>query len=409
MEVLRPNMKKLLLAISVCTAVTCGCESTPKPSSVASNVENIKTYNLTDCKVYNERGQYNEAIKACENTLSQGISESAIYLGDIYLFGRGDQQIDVNKALSYYEMEGGVKGLYKAARVYEKGINTDINLSKALSYYEKAANQGDILSANYVANSYLKGRAVGKDPQKAIHYLTIAADAGDAKSQYQLAKFYEEGKIVPEDDELAYIYFSKAAAQKNIDALYEKAVMEENGIGTEKNISKAIETYRELVMRSNYTQALFSLGKLLITTSSNHDDHTDGIGYLEQASKKQFLPAKLYLAIQYYKGEVVDQNTSKGLDLLKECISRGYPPAMYALAQVYENGTGVVKNDASAYAWYRLAFDCGIHKAENMYKTAYSNATLRGIVKLADNKYVEYSQLYKCVKNYDPRILQDLL
>ena len=65
--------------------------------------------------------------------------------------------------------------------------------------------------------------------------------------------------------------------------------MEENGIGTAQNINQAIETYRELVTRSNYTPAMYTLGKLLITTSSDEEDHNSGISFLEQASRKQAL------------------------------------------------------------------------------------------------------------------------
>lgn len=401
-------MKKFLLAVSICSIMVCGCSSTPE-NSFASSVEHpdagtakTRNYIFDDCKIYYDRGQYEAALKACEATYSQGISESAIYLGDIYLFGRINNQIDVAKAVSYYESEGGVKGLYKAARVYEKGVNTDVNLPKALSYYEKAANQGDILSANYVANSYLKGRAAPKDEDKAIKYFKVAADAGDPKAQFQLACFYRDGKHTAKNDDLAYVYFSKAAAQKHTEALYEKAQMEENGIGTEKNINQAIETYRELVTRSNYTPAMYTLGKLLITTSSDEEDHNSGISFLEQASKKQYVPAKYLLGVEYIKGENVEKSTRRGIELIKECIEKGYAPAMYTFGYINERGLGVTKNDASAYAWYHIAADCGISAADNKYQTSLSNATLLGLSKLANQKYQDYKGMYKCAKFNGP-------
>lgn len=393
-------MNKLVYSLCLSSSIfLMACNSTEPSKSNDIEEEGLNSFTLNDCQTFYDNSQYDQAKAVCTKLFNQGNKKAAIVLGDLALFGRVDGVNDVNKAVEFYEAEGGVKGLYKIARIYEKGINTQIDAPKALSYYERAAQMGDVLSANYVANSYIKGRAVQKDIKKGVNYLTVAADKGDPASQYQLAEFYYRGELVPHDYELAYKYYSLSSQQKNIQALYNKAKMEERGLGTEQNIHKAIDTYKTLIDRSNYAPAQYSLGKLLMRDG----DADTGIVYIRQSAKKSYIPAIHTLAIELLKGKNIEKSTTQGIDLLKECINKYYAPCMYTLANVYELGLGVVNNDANSYAWYHIAFDCGVKKAENKMNQAYSLAQIKGLKKIADQKYTDYKVAHKC-NRYDPKV-----
>lgn len=71
-------------------------------------------------------------------------------------------------------------------------------------------------------------------------------------------------------------------------------------------------------------------------------------------------------AARYEHGEGVPQNYDWAMQLYCAAARRSHPQAQYQLGWMYANGRGVVRNDAQAAAWFRLAAASGDAPAKRM-------------------------------------------
>lgn len=379
-----------IVTLCLSTSIFLGCNSTSSSIPTTTKAETV-VQNLNCDELYKNE-QYQEALLTCKKELEQGNKDTAINIGNIYVFGyAGD--VDVTTGVNYYLHANSIQGLYKAARVYEKGINTNVNKAKALHYYQIAADKNDIMSCNYVGNSYYKGRAVGKDLNKAFYYFKKAADLGDSQSQYQTALFYEQGVGTIPNAKEAYRYMSLAADKKYQNAMMKKAIYEEDGYGTVPNYDQAIESYKLIIEKFEDPTAYYRLGKLLVDKNISPDE---GITYIKKSVAKNYIPAYYYLGYALNYGMGIEQSCKSANEYLNYAAQNGSGAAMLELGNNYYNGCGFIKNMANAYAWYKLAENCKIRGASAKAEDALSQATLNNETKSANQKFEDYSSIYKC-------------
>ena len=129
-----------------------------------------------------------------------------------------------------------------------------------------------------------------------------------------------------ESNRLAFEWLGRAAAQANRDALWALAAMEYNGIGTVKNLEKALQLHRKAA-ELGQADAMYQLGIAYI----------NGIGV-----EKDYSSAMRWLARSAAYADAYGRNPVR---------SR----AQNAIGNIYENGHGVPSDLALAYAWYKLA------------------------------------------------------
>lgn len=110
--------------------------------------------------------------------------------------------------------------------------------------------------------------------------------------------------------------------ENDLEVICELGVHYQNGIGTEKNLEKAL--------------ALFNL-----------------------ASDAGSLLAKFFLSRCYLLGSGVAQDLKKAFDLCKFVADKGRPDAQYALGNYYERGVSVCVDMKSAAKYYQLSSDQG--------------------------------------------------
>ena len=129
-----------------------------------------------------------------------------------------------------------------------------------------------------------------------------------------------------ETNRLAFEWFSRAAAQANRDALWELAAMEYNGIGTAKNLAKALPLHRKAA-ELGQVNAMYELGIAYINGIGVEKDYSSGMRWLARSAA---------YADAYGRNPVRSR-------------------AQNAIGSIYENGLGVTSDLALAYAWYMLA------------------------------------------------------
>ncbi len=129
-----------------------------------------------------------------------------------------------------------------------------------------------------------------------------------------------------ETNRFAFEWFGRAAAQANRDAIWELAAMEYNGVGTPKDVPRALQLYRKAA-ELGQVDAMYQLGIAYI----------NGI-----AVEKNYPIALRWLARSAAYGDAYGRNPVRSM-------------AQNTIGSIYENGHGVTSDLALAYAWYSLA------------------------------------------------------
>lgn len=84
------------------------------------------------------------------------------------------------------------------------------------------------------------------DYEEAISLYETAIAGGCARAENCLAMLHQAGKGLPKDEKLAFTMFMSAARKGNGHACYNAALCLEHGIGTHKDLVKALTLYQEV-------------------------------------------------------------------------------------------------------------------------------------------------------------------
>lgn len=168
--------------------------------------------------------------------------------------------------LEHESTQGHQYAQYCLALCYDDGLGVRRDTSHALLLFEQAAEQH--LSSAYLRIAQLIQHEPGYTTPKYSHddsikYFKLAAENGHPEAQWLLGLYSKEGIMgLPKDQEAAFYWFSMAATQRHPSACMEMAMMYENGISIEKDVSKAISLYKHALTRfvDEATEALHRLG-----------------------------------------------------------------------------------------------------------------------------------------------------
>jgi TPR repeat protein len=86
----------------------------------------------------------------------------------------------------------------------ENGLGTARDVAAAVEWYRPAADRGDALGQNNLADSYLRGLGVAQSDELAAAWFQEAADQGHAGARIKLGFLYMTGRGVVIDPVAAY-------------------------------------------------------------------------------------------------------------------------------------------------------------------------------------------------------------
>lgn len=183
------------------------------------------------------------------------------------------------------------------------------------------------------------------------------AGEGSLEDQMNLAYMYLYGTNGVEQDFAASLkYYTMAAEQNDPIALNNLGSLYFNGIGTQKNIKKALEMFKKASILGN-SDASVNLAFIYLT-GGPHDTERNrmAVELFEKAHEKNNI-AKFMLGYAYYKGFVVDRNYEQAFKLIKAAAGGDamIDEAQLTLAGMYINGEGTVQNYQKAIEAYRAA------------------------------------------------------
>ncbi|MEO3218999.1 MobP3 family relaxase [Ruminococcus bicirculans (ex Wegman et al. 2014)] len=333
------------------------------------------------CKlIYGKDAKLNDFKKAEQLLLSESQRGNvlAVYdLGKLYStdkLGERNEEMSIAKytqALQgFLQIEPNSKKLkpyvqYRIGKMFCYGLGTEQDYEKAFEWFERPAKQKNKFAQFSLANLYYYGSGVEKDLSQAFLWYQRSSSQGQPYAAYSIAQMYRYGEYVTKDNDTAQRYYQQALSgflkiesddMANDDLFYKLGQMFKLGLGTDSDVTKAIEYFRRSAEMNN-KNGLFEYGKALLTGEHIPQNEDSAVKLLEKAVKLKNINAKRFLALEYISGEHLEQDIEKGMALLTECADSGDVIACYRLGKIYLHGEIVPQNLVKAEKYLLLAED----------------------------------------------------
>lgn len=333
------------------------------------------------CKlIYGKDAKLNDFKKAEQILLSESQRGNvlAVYdLGKLYStdkLGERNEEMSIAKytqALQgFLQIEPNSKKIkpyiqYRIGKMFCYGLGTEQDYEKAFEWFERSAKQKNKFAQFSLANLYYYGNGVEKDLSQAFLWYQRSSSQGQPYAAYSIAQMYRYGEYVTKDNDTAQRYYQQALSaflkiesddMANDDLFYKLGQMFKLGLGTDSDVTKAIEYFRRSAEMNN-KNGLFEYGKALLIGEHIPQDADSAVKLLEKAVKLKNSNAKRFLALEYISGEHLEQDFEKGIALLTECADSGDVIACYRLGKIYLQGEIMPQNLDKAEKYLLLATD----------------------------------------------------
>lgn len=228
------------------------------------------------CKlIYGKDAKLNDFKKAEQLLLSESQRGNvlAVYdLGKLYStdkLGEKSEEISIAKytqALQgFLQIEPNSKKLkpyvqYRIGKMFCYGRGTEQDYEKAFEWFQRSAKQKNKFAQFSLANLYYYGSGVEKDLSQAFLWYQRASSQGQPYAAYSIAQMYRYGEYVTKDNDTAQIYYKQALSgflkiesddMANDDLFYKLGQMFKLGLGTNSDVTKAIEYFRRSAEMNN--------------------------------------------------------------------------------------------------------------------------------------------------------------
>ena len=333
------------------------------------------------CKlIYGKDAKLNDFKKAEQLLLSESQRGNvlAVYdLGKLYStdkLGERNEEMSIAKytqALQgFLQIEPNSKKIkpyiqYRIGKMFCYGLGTEQDYEKAFEWFERSAKQKNKFAQFSLANLYYYGNGVEKDLSQAFLWYQRSSSQGQPYAPYYIAQMYRYGEYVTKDNDTAQRYYQQALSgflkiesddMADDDLFYKLGQMFKLGLGTDSDVTKAIEYFRRSAEMNN-KNGLFEYGKALLIGEHIPQNTDSAVKLLEKAVKLKNSNAKRFLALEYISGEHLEQDIEKGIALLTECADSGDVIACYRLGKIYLQGEIMSQNLDKAEKYLLLAED----------------------------------------------------
>ena len=333
------------------------------------------------CKlIYGKDAKLNDFKKAEQLLLSESQRGNvlAVYdLGKLYStdkLGERNEETSIAKytrALQgFLQIEPNSKKIkpyiqHRIGKMFCYGLGTEQDYEKAFEWFERSAKQKNKFAQFSLANLYYYGSGVEKDLSQAFLWYQRSSSQGQPYAAYSIAQMYRYGEYVTKDNDTAQRYYQQALSgflkienddMANDDLFYKLGQMFKLGLGTDSDVTKAIEYFKRSAEMNN-KNGFFEYGKALLTGEHIPQDTDSAVKLLEKAVKLKNINSKRFLALEYISGEHLEQDIEKGIALLTECADSGDVIASYRLGKIYLQGEIMPQNLDKAEKYLLLAED----------------------------------------------------
>ena len=386
-----------------------------------------------------------KALEYLQKAVNAGDSESMAYLGRMYMEGNGVQQ-DIEKGEELFSKAGkynvwawmqlgviylGGHGVErdpeKSREMIRKG-NRDLIYDGANSFEDvlAEAEAGDKSDMYRTGMRYLLGGDDGNtypiDPEKAVYWMEKAATQGNWMSAFLLGYEYFAGRLVPQDLQKAldalphYAEDAFIMLRQDIEkAMQEAAIRDPNtpeewylkgmallGENGSSNWDPrgAYECF-EMAAAQGHVEAMWELGSMNYYGRGMGDrevkeDRKLALEWFLKAGEAGHALSMLFAAEMYYIGQDIPQNMEEALKWYNKAADLGNQDALYALGGIYYWGSGVERDHSLALSY--------LQKCDGMLGALYMTGRIYhedlGVTR-DDAKALEYLQKAAEAKYYE--------
>ncbi|MDG1287759.1 MAG: tetratricopeptide repeat protein [Rickettsiales bacterium] len=235
---------------------------------------------------------------------------------------------------------------------------------KAEEYYKRSALAGNPMAYLTLAYMYRDGLIAGIDQAQIDQFITLAENRaleeiaqGNCKVAHDFGKIFLRHNLSSDDYPAGIKWLEASAASNNYSAISYLGLLYLYGIQVKQDIDKGI-AYYELGAKHNDAESLYRLGIYwLVSQGDLLENRHKGAAYLASASQQGHQGAIKKLA-HYYRGDYKDTpQPEKAVQLMERAITIPDIAAEipYMLAEDYEMGKGIAKNEKRAFALYDRA------------------------------------------------------
>lgn len=286
----------------------------------------------------------------------------------LFVFYKSPEVRSFEKALVTAK-QGDAESLFKVGRAYETGIGTKQNSEQAVDYYRQAASAGSVEAMYHLGRLYEEGTLVEADAEESFVFYQLAATQEYAPAQVSLARFYQEGKGGASRHEgESLLWTIRAAQQGNEDAL--KKVQEAQA--EKPSLYESVLAFNDLIQKPEQEKdaaTCFDIAqtyRLGVVVARNDEEAFKW--FKESWEKREGLSqAAVEMADMYESGEGVEKDENKALSLYAQAAELKNPQAQYSLGKrSYEENPPKYED---AFAWFSNSAEQGYAPAQ--YMTGY--------------------------------------
>lgn len=169
----------------------------------------------------------------------------------------------------------------------------------------------------------------------------------------------------------AFAQVSKEAEKGNVEAMSALATLYEKGIGTPRNLTKAVDWHHKAAV-ANHPPSIYQLGLAYEIGKGVTANRDTAIKNFRRAAELKVPEAHYKLASLAMAGPAPKADDKKALEHLKNAgLTSG--KALEAIGNFYENGVGLAPNYTEAFKWYQKAANSGLVDA--MYRLGFCYET----------------------------------
>jgi TPR repeat protein len=346
------------------------------------------------------QGTANEPKKAAfwyQKSAEQGLARAQTNLGILYETGVGVEK-NFETARLWYEKaaaQDNARGQTNLGRMYELGTGVEVDYTKAFYWYLKAAEQNYLRALTNLGALYENGQGIEQNYAVAIALYTKAAEQSYARAQFYLGRMFEHGLGVEKDVALASKWYSQAAVHGHVEAqeqlakvksgpakTHEKTIREKQeavdqvqddevtiltDVKEKENLkAEQIKSSHENLATAGDSDSQYFLGLLYLNGDDGYEMDAEKAAYwFSLAAEKGNIAAQYQLGLLYLKGKGVEENSPKGILLLKQAAKSGNVDAQCHLAVMYLDALGVEQDKEYAIFWLQKAISQGYRIAIN--------------------------------------------
>lgn len=150
-----------------------------------------------------------------------------------------------------------------------------------------------------------------------------------------------------------------AAEQGNVDAMLNLGSLYEQGIGTQKNFTRAMQSYEKAAFAGS-PDGWYRVGNAWEIGIGTTADMNKAVEAFRKAADLNFTPAQVKLATLYLAGQGLPRDDNAGLALLNKAAAAGNSQASQLLGQISLLGlAGQKKDEAKARQWFAKSAELG--------------------------------------------------